>query len=49
MKRNRKLYALRRLSQACDRAILRRGDPEKVKAWARAWAAVAGIKPAGST
>lgn len=34
----RRAYAMRRLSLACDRAILEHGDPVKNRLWARAWA-----------
>lgn len=49
MKRDRyqrKAYAMRRLSMACDRAILHIGDPEKTRRWAFAWARAAGLQPA---
>lgn len=44
MKRDRKAYALRRLSLACDRVIAKRGDVSAAKQWATAWAALAVIK-----
>lgn len=43
MKRDRKAYALRRLSLACDRVIAKHGDVSAAKKWANAWATLAGI------
>lgn len=44
-KYQRQAYATRRLSMACDRAILHIGDPEKTRRWALAWAIAAGLRP----
>lgn len=44
MKKNRKLYAGRRMSLAIDRVIAKRGDVEKARLWVNAWAIVAGLK-----
>jgi hypothetical protein len=40
----RRVYAMRRLSLAVDRAI-RGENPEKARKWAEVWAIKAGIKP----
>lgn len=50
MKRNRKLYAARRMSLAIDRVIAKRGDIEKARLWAHAWAVIAQVRQSlGST
>lgn len=44
MTRNRKMYASRRMSLACDRVIIKQGDVAKAALWVRAWAKRAGIQ-----
>lgn len=45
-KYQRQVYAIHRMSAACERIMLRRGDLEKAAKWAKAWARYAGYRPA---